>query len=1082
MAKKKEITHLNLQLGLFEFLLFKFGFESFEDLQKQFSLREFDSNASDHSIFYTNLVSSIKFSVDDLKQYDSNLINHLQKINQGKKTPIQLKYYQYFSLLFTEFYLHQFFNDRIALKDELNQFLSTSKRSQLKELAEFSEEELNKLAYWNATGSGKTYILHINILQYQYYAKVFNSTFKNLIVLTPSEDLSLQHLDELKLSGIEANLYSENKDSNAVKVIDIHKIRGEASGEGVTVSLSEFDRNNAIFVDEGHKGNKSEDSAWREIRTKLSREGFAFEYSATFGQLTDELLLTEYAKSIVFDYSYGRFYKDGYGKDYWIHNLTDSTLLDNNEQKKYQYLLQNLLLFAQQKIYYTSHHDELIPYEIENPLLIFVGSSVEPKPKSGSISKVQEAENIDVISDVLLVINFLRDFLKKRKVYLNWISELINQGEGALFAEDYSSKLHYLFSELSTPENIYEFCLKTIFNNTTAGEIEFYTFPKADGEIGLKVVGSDYYFALIYIGDASRFKVETEKLGYVFKRDLQSSSLFKMLSDRNSNPINMLIGAKKFIEGWNNYRVSSIGLINFGKSKGSQIIQLFGRGVRLKGKEWSLKRSSGIHGSPKNIGIVECLNIFGLRADYMKQFQEDLEKEGIKTVKRSFNFDVKLSFDLNELKLYTLEKDSNVQKFEDTEIIQLIAKKDIKVNIDLTTKKFMATSLVAIDFKENPTVEVKFDEEMLNIADWNWIKTELLLFKKRIASPKMPNVLIGNVDFKTFLNEIKYDIRADNSFEIKTLSDVERLNKLILQVFKKYLQLFYSRLLRHYEGNHLTVNYLSDKNSNIKNVQWQFEIATSDVDGKEIVGIKQHIIKLKELEDNKTTPLYPNKFNSSDVKYNVWIDEHLYQPLLKDEENQFSKELVTIKPTGLNSGEIAFVDHLKSFIKNLVKTKTGKYKDYDFYLLRNMSRGTGFGFYFLSGGFYPDFMLWIKKKDSDIQFLTFIDPHGLRNETNQWNTEKIQWFKSIKELEKSINNQNLVLNSFILQPYSKSSSGLDGAGLNNWFREDDLLKEINLDVYAAKNHVYAIPRDGNCSGENGYLDKMVTQILDSNPA
>ena len=87
-----------------------------------------------------------------------------------------------------------------------------------------------------------------------------------------------------------------------------------------------------------------------------------------------------------------------------------------------------MLLFAQQKIYYTSHHDELIPYEIENPLLIFVGSSVEPKPKSGSISNVQEAENINVISDVLLVINFLRDFLKKRKVYLNWISELINQG------------------------------------------------------------------------------------------------------------------------------------------------------------------------------------------------------------------------------------------------------------------------------------------------------------------------------------------------------------------------------------------------------------------------------------------------------------------------------------------------------------------------------------------------------------------------------------------------------------------------------------------------------------------------------
>ena len=51
---------------------------------------------------------------------------------------------------------------------------------------------------------------------------------------------------------------------------------------------------------------------------------------------------------------------------------------------------------------------------------------------------------------------------------------------------------------------------------------------------------------------------------------------------RKGSPIRMLAGAKKFTEGWSSWRVSAMGLMNVGKKKGSEIIQLFGRGVRLK--------------------------------------------------------------------------------------------------------------------------------------------------------------------------------------------------------------------------------------------------------------------------------------------------------------------------------------------------------------------------------------------------------------------------------------------------------------------------------------------------------------------
>jgi len=52
-------------------------------------------------------------------------------------------------------------------------------------------------------------------------------------------------------------------------------------------------------------------------------------------------------------------------------------------------------------------------------------------------------------------------------------------------------------------------------------------------------------------------------------------------------------------------------LMNIGKSEGAQIIQLFGRGVRLKGLGFCLKRSSKISGNkaPAHITTLETLNV-----------------------------------------------------------------------------------------------------------------------------------------------------------------------------------------------------------------------------------------------------------------------------------------------------------------------------------------------------------------------------------------------------------------------------------------------------------------------------------------
>ena len=99
----------------------------------------------------------------------------------------------------------------------------------------------------------------------------------------------------------------------------------------------------------------------------------------------------------------------------------------------------------------------------------------------------------------------------------------------------------------------------------------------------------------------------------------------------SGSPVNLLVGSKKFVEGWDCWRVSTLGLMHVGKSEGAQIIQLFGRGVRLKGWGWSLKRSGRVASAPirpAHIHELELLNVFGIEADFMQRFRDYLKSEG----------------------------------------------------------------------------------------------------------------------------------------------------------------------------------------------------------------------------------------------------------------------------------------------------------------------------------------------------------------------------------------------------------------------------------------------------------------------
>jgi hypothetical protein len=454
-----------------------------------------------------------------------------------------------------------------------------------------------------------------------------------IILLTPNEGLSQQHLREFEAAGLAAELF--NKDGGglfagqAVEILDIHKLKDEVGDK--TVAIDAFEGNNLGLVDEGHRGAAGgEEGAWMRFRNALCEQGFSFEYSATFGQAVkgNKALTDLYAKSILFDYSYRYFYGDGFGKDYQILNLDEGTQQNHLEL----YLVACLLAFFQQQRLYREHGAAFRPFHIDKPLWIFVG---------GKVTATLATKDA---SDIIEILRFLARYVSDRAGSIQRIERVLNQG---LVTADGKNLCAGRFTSLNTAglsaAQVFDETLATLFNAGGGGALYVENLKGATGEVALRV-GDNEPFGVINVGDDKKLcdlceardasgQAKFPELT-VSEREF-SGSLFHEINTPRST-VNLLIGSKKFTEGWNSWRVSTMGLMNVGATEGSQIIQLFGRGVRLKGYDLSLKRSGKAQlpedvTRPRHIGVLETLGIFGIHADYMAQFHDLLQEEGLPT-------------------------------------------------------------------------------------------------------------------------------------------------------------------------------------------------------------------------------------------------------------------------------------------------------------------------------------------------------------------------------------------------------------------------------------------------------------------
>ena len=1003
------------RLVLNQWLLGLFGVSKFEDLADKLKAPELEG-------FYENNVTRFYHALclyiqpkqrpnlpdNQLLAYDENIVRHWKHITERRNRGgpfLYPKYFQYLALLFTEIYLDRYFRDPAGLLAELNARVEifNAKAPEASRIEPYTRQDLNKLAFWMATGSGKTLLMHINILQYLHYLEVHKRQreLNRIILLTPNEGLSYQHLEEFRLSGIPAELFSKEGrmlfTGRVVEIIDIHKLRDEMGEK--TVAVEAFEGNNLVLVDEGHRGTSgAEIGAWMQKRNQLCENGFSFEYSATFGQAmkaSDNRTLEQtYAKCILFDYSYKYFYRDGYGKDYRILNLND----DKDERVWRRYLTACLLSFYQQLKLYLDKREEFRPFLIERPLLVFVG---------GSVNAVRTKQKQEV-SDVVDILLFLSWFVQKPDESIPFIEQLLEGRSGLLDAQNrdiFAGAFQYLNTLGLEPKDVFNDILRVVFNVEAApAKLHVVNLKSTDGEIALRL-GNNERFGVINVGDASKLCKLCEKhQELVVTDDVFSDSLFRTLNDESSK-INILIGSKKFTEGWSSWRVSTMGLMNVGRKEGPQIIQLFGRGVRLKGKDFSLKRSRRLEGvaAPKNIETLETLNIFGVRADYMRQFKEYLEEEGLPKNEDRIEFVLPVIKNLGskKLKMVRLREGINFRKDGPKPTLGQPCGYLIRhpVVLDWYPRlEVLASGTGRTNGQAAERDQCYFEEAHLAFLDFDAIYFELQQFKSERGwhNLNLPRnsleTLLGRKDwYKLFIPK--------EEMEFRSFQQVVRWQEIAVALLKKYLERYYKFKKQEFEGSHLEYRELSEDDPNfIHEYRLLIEQSREDIVKKlkEIKGL----IESGSLQEAEFSEL---AFEQDSFR-SIAFTGHLYQPLI-----YVGNDVVEVKPVVLeNEGERDFVLDLREFCESSEGKEflNGK----ELYLLRNLSRGRGIGF-FEAGNFYPDFILWLLVGNR--QYVSFIDPKGLRNLEGP-EDPKIQFHQTIKDLERQLGDATVILNSFII--------------------------------------------------------------------
>ncbi len=839
---------------------------------------------------------------------------------------------------------------------------------------------INRMAFWMATGSGKSLVLikAIEILDYLQRMELIPK--REILLLLPREDLIKQFENEVK----DFNSYAERK-IDFVNLKEKEDIQGRlAFGNEIKVyyyrsdllrhdkkekilDYKSFDDNGKwyLFLDEAHRGTKDE-SAAQDIFSILSRNGFLFNFSATF---TDQIdLLTT-----VYNFNLEKFINQGYGKNIYLSksyfDFKKGSKRENDEfseQEKQEQVLKSLVTFALIK---KSRKNKKFYHA---PLLVTLVNSVNTKD-----------------SDLLL---FFKEVDKIATGHFN--EESFNKVKSEL-KQEFSEYREYVFGDeklnidFKLIDNLSSKDLfELIFNAQSPGKIEFLEGEKGK-ELVMKLESAEKPFALIKIGNTSKFKKEKLGIEYNLIESFETKKYFEHINEKEE--INLLIGSRSFYEGWDSNRPNVINMINIGKQEARKfVLQGIGRGVRIEPRKGERKRLPP-NDKDKNI-LLETLFVYAT------------DRKSVQTI-------------LGEI---DNQKDSNEEKIIGNLFEQ------VKPSFDLLIPKFK-------DFDQQVKSKAKF-----NISEDTWKR-----FKTYLANIS-DTVLLLKFGLKKA--EIK-EIKSDNFYQIRLGRELDKYRyenmQYLLAKVVKHVKVLAKKVdkidilkneIVHFK--HIKVKLRANDNDQGLSEE-EFEILRQkigevkvfkDTDKKKL-ALEYAQGKISEEEFNSRINAKPEtEFKGLKIKK---ITEHYYLPVIysTNAKQEYIKHIINVE------SEVKFIESLEKFINQNDIEAEWMFSKVDESLDR-----ISIPYYDKENNtyrdFYPDFIFWIKRGNN--YKIVFVDPKGTKNTDYENKVDGfVRLFLDRDESNKVFTYKNFKV-VFDLRLITKDINAVQGKKyLKFWFQEND---------------------------------------------
>jgi type III restriction enzyme len=849
-------------------------------------------------------------------------------------------------------------------------------------------ELCNRASFWMATGSGKTLVMVklIEILfQLSQLAPEEGGIPKNdILILAPKpkileqikaqvrifnqkNDLQIE-LRELKYweqyKRSKPNLYEENRltifyyNSFNIK----HTGIDTANETNFTNYLHGIDEKGYkygswyVLLDEAHKG-VTGDSIKQSIYTVLSKNGFLFNFSATFTDAIDKA-------TTVYNFNLEKFINAGYGKHLKVtqqefknfkpRNKNERIALEFSDEERKNIVLKSFIALAvikKAKSEVAGVRNEMY----HNPLMLTIANTVNTveadlKIFFQTLAAIAASQDGDITRAKQELLAELRE---DKYRYFEFQSGKIND-----------SVLNFLnnisFNDIK----------QLVFNTTGTGSIEVIECESKD-ELAFQLsTANGKPFALLKASEATKWKDNVVE-GYITSKEIITKSYFDELNSPDST-INILLGSRIFSEGWDSNRPNVINFINIGVSEAQKfVLQAIGRGVRVEPFKNERNRLEYLPDKEKyfpdlqeyqnlllKAQAVETLYIFTTNKETVgailqnitqgKEKEEWKEVTGIKKTKINVKLPIpeyedmqilnphpfKINRDeLNAVRQYAQEAGSRV----------LIAEHNILLK---TVKKLNEPA----NFVENTATNQTADRILKSI--------DLHFRSKPQRIKKFKDLVDGNI--------VHYQ-KVKTRLEQK---EILLLHELIEDVIEK-----------KYKNKEEIAQEFKEGKIDYQQMQFEFE-------------------KFDQQEQALSSFRLPEVDKS-------FLMEHYYNPvlLIKPPDQNLFRNIIS------EESELDFYKRLILYAKN---TESNNLETYDWWYFSklvesideikipyfNSERGE-------YANFYPDFIFWLKRGDQ--YFIKFIDPKGLK--LGQDNArDKLTGFETIFR-----NGQTLTFNDKLLE-------------------------------------------------------------------